>query len=73
MTEVIKRAVDAEVYAARWMRALGFYDAQETPASGDAGIDVMSAGAVAQVKMAAKQVGRPEVQSFVGAVHGHPD
>ena len=29
MTEVIRQPVDAEVYAAGWMRALGFYDAQD--------------------------------------------
>jgi Restriction endonuclease len=71
--EVIKKPVDAEVHAAAWMRGLGFFDARETTLSSDAGIDVLSSEAVAQVKFNAKQVGRPELQSFVGAAHPHPE
>jgi hypothetical protein len=71
--EVIKKAVDAEVRAAAWMRGLGFYDAQETTFTSDGGIDVVASVAVAQVKFKAAQVGRPELQSFVGAAHPYPD
>lgn len=73
MTEAIKKAVDAEIYAAAWMRGLGFFDAQETTLTADAGIDVLSSEAVAQVKFKAAQVGRPELQSFVGAAYSHPE
>jgi len=55
------------------MRGLGFYDAQETKVSSDAGIDVIWSVAVSQVKFKAAQVGRPELQSFVGAAHPYPD
>ena len=73
MTEVIKKPADAEVHAAAWMRALGFYDAQETPVTADAGLDVVASNGVAQVKFKAVQVGRPELQNFMGAAHPYPD
>lgn len=73
MPEVIKKPADAEVHAAAWMRGLGFYDAQETTFTSDGGIDVIASDGVAQVKFKAVQVGRPELQNFVGAAHPYPD
>jgi len=55
------------------MRGLGFYDAQETTLTADAGLDVVASAGVAQVKFKAVQVGRPELQNFVGAAHPYPD
>lgn len=57
----------AEENAARWMRGAGYGDAKTTATGPDAGIDVTSRGAVAQVKFEAHQVGRPHLQRFVGA------
>jgi hypothetical protein len=73
MTEAIRKPVDAEIYAAAWMRHLGFHDARETTYGSDAGVDVIASRAIAQVKFRTVQVGRPELQSFVGAAHAHPD
>jgi hypothetical protein len=57
----------AEHNAARWMRHWGYTDATARPGGPDAGIDVRARGALGQVKYQAAQVGRPELQRFVGA------
>jgi hypothetical protein len=57
----------AELNAARWMRHWGYTDATAHPGGPDAGIDVRATGALGQVKYQAAQVGRPELQRFVGA------
>ncbi|WP_353941025.1 restriction endonuclease [Streptomyces sp. HUAS MG91] len=57
----------AELNAARWMRHWGYSDATASPGGPDGGIDVRSARALGQVKYQAAQVGRPELQRFVGA------
>ncbi len=41
---------DAEDFAEDWMRRNGYPDAHKTPSGGDGGIDVISSGAIAQVK-----------------------
>ena len=58
---------DAEHNAAAWMRHWGYTDARAVPGGPDAGIDVRSAGAVAQVKWQSVAVGRPMLQQLVGA------
>lgn len=57
----------AEHNAARWMRHWGYADAVARPGGPDAGIDIRARGALGQVKYQAAQVGRPELQRFVGA------
>ncbi|WP_237519817.1 restriction endonuclease [Streptomyces sp. HUCO-GS316] len=57
----------AELNAARWMRHWGYADATARPGGPDSGVDVRAAGALGQVKYQAAQVGRPELQRFVGA------
>ncbi|WP_307177956.1 restriction endonuclease [Streptomyces africanus] len=57
----------AERNAARWMRHWGYADATARPGGPDSGIDVRATGALGQVKYQAAQVGRPELQRFVGA------
>ncbi|MFD8117467.1 restriction endonuclease [Streptomyces microflavus] len=57
----------AELNAARWMRHWGYADASARPGGPDSGIDVRATGALGQVKYQAAQVGRPELQRFVGA------
>lgn len=57
----------AEHNAARWMRYWGYADATARPGGPDAGVDVRARGALGQVKYQAAQVGRPELQRFVGA------
>lgn len=57
----------AELNAARWMRHWGYSDATAHPGGPDSGIDVRATGALGQVKYQAAQVGRPELQRFVGA------
>jgi hypothetical protein len=57
----------AEHNAARWMRYWGYADATARPGGPDSGIDVRATGALGQVKYQAAQVGRPELQRFVGA------
>jgi hypothetical protein len=52
------------------MKAWGFEDVTVTRGSGDGGVDVVAAHAVAQVKYQAKPVGRPAVQQLRGAAHG---
>ncbi|MGW3938363.1 restriction endonuclease [Streptomyces phaeochromogenes] len=63
---LIREARDAELIAAEWMRYLGFDDAVATIVGTDGGIDVVSARAVAQVKLEGKATGRPVVQQLHG-------
>jgi hypothetical protein len=63
---LIKTFVDAENYAAEYMRHLGFVDAVPTAAGSDGGIDVVSRHAVAQVKMEGVVTGRPVIQALMG-------
>lgn len=56
----------AEALCAAWMRHLGALDAQETRASADGGIDVLSRCYIAQVKNYSGSVGAPEVQQLAG-------
>lgn len=63
---LIREARDAELIAAEWMRYLGFTDAVATPVGADGGVDVVSARAVAQVKLEGKPTGRPTVQQLHG-------
>jgi hypothetical protein len=57
----------AEQNARDWMRYWGYRDARLTPPGVDAGIDVRSSKALAQVKYEARDVGRPQLQMLVGA------
>lgn len=56
----------AEALCAAWMRHLGALDAQETRASADGGIDILSTRYIAQVKNYSGSVGTPEVQQLAG-------
>lgn len=67
---LIRSAVDAEVAAAEFMRTIGFADAKRTPSGADGGIDVIAAGAVAQVKTHMKPIGRPDLQRLCGVAKG---
>ncbi len=58
---------EAELNAARWMRYWGYRDAAAKPGGADGGVDVHATGALGQVKYQAVQVGRPDLQRFVGA------
>lgn len=49
------------------MRHWGFQGVRTTAAGSDAGIDVVAADAVGQVKFEARLVGRPQLQNLVGA------
>ncbi|MBE8475986.1 restriction endonuclease [Streptomyces sp. 3R004] len=49
------------------MRHWGYTDATASPGGPDSGIDVRAGRALGQVKYQAAQVGRPELQRFVGA------
>lgn len=61
---------EGELLAAEHMRLLGFSDAVATPVGADKGIDVVSDGAVAQVKhFSSSPVGSPDVQRLRGAGH----
>jgi hypothetical protein len=55
------------------MRSLGFTDARVTASGADSGIDVIAAGAVAQVKAHQIATPRPEVQRLKGAATGYGD
>lgn len=59
----------AEQIAVQHMQSIGYLDAQLTGSGADAGIDVVSSAAVAQVKLLAKPVGAPDIQRFRGASH----
>ncbi|TGN66912.1 restriction endonuclease [Nocardioides eburneiflavus] len=63
---LIKTFADAEQYASEYMRYLGFPDAIPTPPGADGGVDVVSAEAIAQVKMEGIATGRPVVQAIAG-------
>ncbi|MEU4210006.1 restriction endonuclease [Streptomyces sp. NPDC026206] len=58
---------DAEFLAVYHMQQIGYPDARDTGSGSDGGIDAKATGAVAQVKMKSKPVGRPDVQRLVGA------
>ncbi|WP_285689957.1 restriction endonuclease [Actinoplanes sp. NBRC 103695] len=65
---LIRSDRDAENTAGRWLHRLGYTDAVLTAAGHDNGIDVRSAGAVAQVKRwRTKPVGIRDVQRLAGA------
>jgi len=65
-------AREFELIATSWMQFWGEHDAVTTQFSGDGGVDVLSSNFGAQVKFYSnKPVGRPEVQSLVGAAAGH--
>ncbi|AMY56480.1 restriction endonuclease [Rhodococcoides fascians] len=70
MAGFIKNARDAEHAAARSMKSLGFTDATVTPIGPDAGIDVTSRAALAQVKWKGGAAGRPDLQRLYGASAG---
>jgi hypothetical protein len=57
---------DAEVFAQKYMRWLGFSDAKVTSEVSDEGKDVDSRQAVAQVKDMGTGVGRPMLQQIKG-------
>lgn len=57
----------AELNAAKAMRAWGFIDAVATTGGADGGLDVRSSRALAQVKWRSGKTGRPEVQQLYGA------
>lgn len=63
----------AEILAAAHMRHLGFADVRLSGSGVDQGIDVIAAGAAAQVKLHARSAGGPEIQQLYGAAHGLPD
>lgn len=63
---LIKDFTQAEVYAAEFMRYLGFEDATPTPVGVDGGVDVVAAEAIAQVKMEGIPTGRPVIQAIFG-------
>ncbi|MCW2087217.1 UNVERIFIED_ORG: hypothetical protein M2328_000497 [Rhodococcus erythropolis] len=65
--EFIRTARQAEENVAAVMRRLGYSDADVTGTGPDAGIDVVSSTALAQVKWQGAVVGRPELQRLVGA------
>lgn len=64
---------DAEQLAADHMRHLGFADVRLTGAGVDQGIDVLAAGAAAQVKFHNRPAGGPDLQQLAGAALGVPD
>lgn len=65
---LIRSERDAENTAGRWLHRLGYTDAVLTAVGHDNGIDVISAGAVAQVKRwRTKLVGIRDVQRLAGA------
>lgn len=64
---VITNWQSAERAACEWMRGHGWPDAAMTTPGADAGLDVIAAGAVAQVKYQVRPVGRPALQKLAGA------
>ena len=62
----IRNPHDAEIAAAKWMRWMGFLDAEPMPIGPDGGIDVDSKLAVGQVKARLTPTSRPEVQQHYG-------
>lgn len=63
---LIRNSRDAEEVAAIWMRTHGFVDAILTGLGADGGVDVVSSGAIAQVKAQTSRTARPEVQQLYG-------
>lgn len=57
---------DAELVAAEWMKYWGYTNVAATAVGTDAGIDVVSKEAVAQVKAETSATGRPKVQQHHG-------
>jgi len=57
---------EAESRAQRFMVRIGYSDAELTASGSDEGIDVVAAGAVAQVKAQKQRTSRPEVQKLYG-------
>lgn len=70
---LIGTPADAESKSAAFMRQIGFADAKPTSSGRDGGIDVKATGAVAQVKMQWKPVGRPVLQQLHGAARGRKE
>ena len=62
----IENCEDAEVFAVKYMRWLGFTDAKKTRGGTDEGKDVDSSKAVAQVKDMGTGVSRPMLQQLFG-------
>ncbi|WP_432543847.1 restriction endonuclease [Kineococcus sp. SYSU DK002] len=58
---------DAEEVAAEWMEYMGYTGVQVTELGPDGGIDIVADGAVAQVKLHGKPMGRPPLQQLRGA------
>ncbi|MDN3025680.1 restriction endonuclease [Streptomyces sp. S.PB5] len=70
---VLRTWRDAEFLAVHHMQQIGYSDARDTGGGSDGGIDAKATGAVAQVKMKSRPVGRPDVQRLVGAAgRGEP-
>lgn len=61
---------EAELNAAELMRGWGYLDARATPVGADAGIDIWSRQALAEVKFEIKPSGRPYMQKLYGARKG---
>lgn len=57
----------AERLACAHMRAIGYPDARQTPPGADAGLDIVSGTAAAQVKFRSATTGRPDLQRLVGS------
>lgn len=65
---------DAEIFAAKHMRSLGFHDADTTQAGADGGVDVVASAAVAQVKhFQDSPVGAAPVRQLVGVAGSQRD
>jgi hypothetical protein len=64
--QLIRTPHEAELTVAEWMRWLGYTNVGVTPVGADAGIDVYSDEALAQVKMEGVPTGRPVVQNAYG-------
>ena len=62
---------DAELIAQEWMIHWGYEDARCTPVGADAGVDVDSSRAIAQVKAEMSPTGRPVIQQTYGAAVLH--
>jgi hypothetical protein len=63
---LIRTARDAELAAAEWMEYLGFTAVTPTPVGADAGVDILSDEALAQVKAETVPTGRPPIQQHHG-------
>jgi hypothetical protein len=69
----VGRPDTAEELAAVYLRWAGFLDATRTPTGADAGLDVVSRAALAQVKFKVGTTGRPDLQRLFGAAAHAPD